>query len=81
MDRARALVASRTFEVPLFLRNAPTRLMKELGYGAGEERFVPAEFEAEVARMPVFQMAPSPPTGQVANDGKRAKAQIHVEHC
>jgi putative ATPase len=79
MDRARALVASRRFEVPLCLRNAPTRLMKELGYGAGEERFVPAEFEAEVARVPVFQMGPPPPTGQVASGGKRAS--IHVVQC
>jgi len=35
-DRARRLVADRpSYPVPLHLRNAPTRLMAELGYGAG----------------------------------------------
>ena len=32
-------------EVPFFVRNAPTKLMRELGYGLGEQKFMPEKLK------------------------------------
>ena len=48
-----------TLEVPMHLRNAPTRLMKELGYGAGY-RYALDEPEAVAAGQRHFQEAMEP---------------------
>lgn len=77
--RARQLVATNpNFAIPMALRNAPTRLMKELGYGAGEQIFVPIEFEAQVRREPLFVTDDERATvnaGVVANGGEKLKRQ------
>jgi putative ATPase len=47
MNRARADARAEALPVPLHLRNAPTPLMKEIGYGKGYE--YPHEFEGAVS--------------------------------
>ncbi len=43
-----------SLEVPLHLRNAPTRLMKELGYGAKDYRYAHDEADAVAAGQTYF---------------------------